>query len=485
VAVDFPGAGFVTEDGYEVRNVFRRNFAAYIGGDPNYALAFNGNHNVEANCPGCDGAGFWFRGVMNTLDKNEAWNSYRGIDLFNQQHMPGQYPGAPGAAPDTAITNHHKILPVAMTGNVVAANVIAGYEFWAVMRFPNVDLIAANNKSYQVMGVQSDGIEHWYRNPRLICQEGSGATGVHASMAYTGSFQIDGGGEIAGCGMGILGGGGVHGLNLTGTVLQNAINIDMLPQTARFENVQHVPLGNHPHQYILLTAGSRVWNGEDPLPRVGISVWVPQRGSRLVVKNWQGTGQDYLLFYRQQLGNNPAWYSGPYQHIFNTPVKGLTMLQSWEQFGLAYGGDVLKESDAVQLDGLVDGYARAGLKVTYSQPRAVVTFPTMREPALGPDGRHPSLSGYVRICAILTGDPNAASSAMMVSVDGEPAHDISGDNATYFDDRVFNTTHVSPGVHTVKVWRTKKDGKDPVPGSEYTGQYFVSPVDASASKATK
>ena len=34
VAVDFPGAGFVTEDGYEVRNVFRRNLAAYIGGDP-------------------------------------------------------------------------------------------------------------------------------------------------------------------------------------------------------------------------------------------------------------------------------------------------------------------------------------------------------------------------------------------------------------------------------------------------------------------
>src|SRR5204862_7043323 len=27
VAVDFPGAGFVTEDGYEVRNVFRNNLA--------------------------------------------------------------------------------------------------------------------------------------------------------------------------------------------------------------------------------------------------------------------------------------------------------------------------------------------------------------------------------------------------------------------------------------------------------------------------
>ena len=194
---------------------------------------------------------------------------------------------------------------------------------------------------------------------------------------------------MAGCG-GISGGGGVKGLNLAGTVLQNITNVDMLPQSARFENVRHVPLASYPHQYILLNhdgnAGGHVWNGTDPLPRVGISTWVPQRGSRLVVKDWQGTGQDYLLFYRQQLGSNPAWYSAAHQHEFNTPVKGLTMLQSWEQFGLSYGGDVLKESEAVELDGLIDGYARAGLSVADGLPRAIVTYPTMREPAVGPNG---------------------------------------------------------------------------------------------------
>ena len=484
VAVDFPGAGFVTEDGYEVRNVFRRNFAAYIGGDPKHSLDFNGRQNVEANCPGCDGAGFWFRGVMNTLDRNEAWNSFRGIDLFNQQHMPGQYSSVPGAMPDTSI-KQHQMLPIAMTGNVVAANVLVGYEFWALLRFPNVDLIAAYNRRFQTIGVISDGIEHWYRNPHVICQVDTAEMGIHASRAYTGSFEIDNGGEIAGCAFGIFGGGGMHGMKVTGTVLQNATNIDSLPPTARFENVRHVPLGNHPHQYILMTAGSQLWNGEDPLPKVGGSMWVPQRGSQLVIKNWQGTGQDYLLFYRRQLGSNPAWYSAPYDHIFNTPVKGLTMLQSWEQFGLSYGGDVLKESEAVQLDGIVDGYARAGLKIPFGPPRAIVTFPTMRDAALGPDGRHPSVSGYVHIDAILTGDPNAASNVMMVSVDGEPAFGLAGENATYSDDRIFNTKHVAPGVHTVKVWRTKKDGKDPVPGSEYTGQYFVAPVDTPPSKATK
>jgi hypothetical protein len=476
VAVDFPGAGFVTEDGYEVRNVFRRNLAAYIGGDPKYALGFQGQNHVNANCPGCEGSGFWFRGVMNTFDRNEAWNSFRGMNLFNQQQVAGRYPGAPGAMPDTAI-NNHLTKPIAMTGNVVAANVLVGYEYWAVRRFQNENLISAYNKSFQVMGVQSDGIDHWYRNPHLICKVGSaGSVGLHASMAYTGSFEIDGGGEIAGCDIGITGGGGVAGLNLTGTVLQNVVNIDMLPQSARFENVQHVPLGDHPHQYVLFNnggnGGSRVWNGTDPLPRVGISTWAHQRGSQLVVKNWQGTGKDYLLFYRQQLGSNPAWYSGAHQHIFNTPVKGLTMLQSWQQFGLAYGGDVLKDSEAIQLDGVVEGYARAGLEVRLGPPRAIVTFPTMREPALGPDERHPSTTGYVKIVAMLTGDPNAASNVMMASVDGEAPHSV-GDGATNSEDRIFNTTHIAPGVHTVKVWRTQKDGKTHLLESDFTAQYFV------------
>jgi hypothetical protein len=485
VAVDFPGAGFVTEDGYEVRNVFRRNFAAYIGGDLNYARGFNGQQHVTANCPGCEGSGFWFRGVMNTLDRNEAWNSFRGINLFNQQQLPGEYASAPGGKPDTA-NNNHQMHPISMTANVAAANVLAGYEFWAIPRFPNDSLTAAYNGSMQAIGVQSDGIDHWYRTPRFVCQVGSRSSiGVHASFAYTSSFQIDGG-QIAGCDYGIYGGGGVKGLNVAGTILQNGVNIEDLAQSAKFENVQHVPLGDRPHQYILMSRDSngenRVWNATDPLPRVASTMWAPQRGSLLVIKNWQGTGKDYLLFYRQQLGSNPAWYSAAHAHVFNTPVKGLTMLQSWEQFGLSYGGDVLKDSDALKLDGVIDGYARAGLAVNFPPPRAIVTFPTMREPALGPDGRHPSISGYVSIYAILTGDPNAASSDMMVSVDGEAPYNVDGSGATRSDGRVFNTRHIAPGTHTIKVWRMKQDGKTLVPASEFTAQYFVSPVDTASSK---
>jgi hypothetical protein len=253
-------------------------------------------------------------------------------------------------------------------------------------------------------------------------------------------------------------------MTISGTVLQNEVNIDSLPRNALFDNVMHVPLRNYPHQYIRFVDRGAVWNGTDPLPDPGTSYWFPQRGSRYVVKNWQGTGKDYLLFYQHSLAGNPAWYSASGQHSFNTPVQGLSMKQSWDRYGLAYGGDVLQESEAVQLDGLVKGLARAGLGVHYGPPRAIVTFPTMRENAV--------VEGdVVRISAILTGDTNTASRTMMVSVDGDRPTAYDKDDT---DDRSFTTTHISPGIHEVKVWRTQKGNpKAAIAESEFTARYCV------------
>ena len=467
IAIDFPGAGFVTEDGYEVRNVFRNNFAAYNLGKPREAQAnlFDTGGNVTRNCPGCEGTGFWLRGVVNTFEGNEAWNNFTsGMNLFNQSQPAGKYPSVPGGEPDSPL-KHFADQPVSMTGNVVAANIANGLEVWGVKRVAYRNLIAAHNTYRQAFAINSDGVELYFQNPKMICSVGMGAIGIHSSLGYVNSFNIDQGGQIAGCAIGISGGGGASGMTLTGTVMQNEVNIDSLPRATRFENVTHVPLANYPHQYILFGNGA-VWNGSGPLPKVGSSLWIPQRGSPMVVKNWQGTGKDYLLFYRQSLGSNPAWYSDPGPHGYNTPVKGLTMQQSWDTYGLSFGGDVLKDSDAVQLDGLVNGLAREGLTVNAGPPRAIVTFPTMRENAVV-DG------DVVRISAILTGDPNAASGVMMLSVDGDRpyAHDRSGT-----DDRSFTTTHIAPGVHEIKVWRTQKAKPTvAIPGSEYASQYCIGP----------
>jgi G8 domain/Viral BACON domain len=464
VAVDFPGAAFVTEDGYEARNIFRRNFAAYNLGRTRDAQGsfFDAAGNVTRNCPGCEGTGFWLRGVMNAFEGNEAWNNFfSGMNLFNQMQPAGQYPSVRGGKPDTSL-KHFEDRPVSMNGNVVAANGITGLELWGVQRFPIQDLVAANNANRQVFAVISDGVHVYLQNPKAICTVGTGAIGIHSSAGYVSSFEISHG-QIAGCATGIGGQGSASGMTVSGTIMQNEVNIDALPRNALFDGVMHVPLANYPVQYIRFDRGA-VWNGTDPLPNPGTSYWFPQRGSRYVVKNWQGTGEDYLLFYRQSLAGNPAWYSAAGQHSFNTPVQGLTMQQSWDTYGLGYGGDVLEESEAVQLDGLVNGLARKGLGVHYGPPRAIVTFPTMREKAV--------VEGdVVRIFGILTGDPSAASPVMMASVDGDrPIAYDKGD----MDDRSFTTTHVSPGTHEVKVWRTQKGNpKAVIPESEFTARYCV------------
>ena len=464
VAVDFPGAGFITEDGYEVRNTFRNNLAAYsLGHNGTLQSGFiDAGVDVIRECPGCEGTGFWLRGVMNTFDGNEAWNNFTsGINVFNQAQPPGRYPSSPGADPDTPL-KHYSDQPMSVTGNVVAANVIDGFEVWGVKRFPYKNLISAHNTYRQVMIVISEAVELHLQNPKLICSVGTGSVGLHSGNGYVTSFAIDQG-QIAGCASGISGGGSGSGINITGTVLQNEVNIDLLTPPLRLENVMHVPLANYPHRYILFGNGV-VWNGTTALPEVGNSWWTKQRGSQFVVKNWQGTGKDYLLFYRQSLGSNPAWYSARWPHSYNTPVQGLTMQQSWDKYGLSFGGDVLRDSDAVELDGLVNGLAREGLGVKFGPPRAVVTFPTLRETAKVE-------GGGVQIFALLTGDPNAASDVMMASVDGDRAFPVQKSGT---DDRSFPTNHASAGLHQVKVWRTQKDHPDkPIAGSEFTSQYCV------------
>lgn len=466
IALDFPGACFVTEDGYEVRNLFAKNLAAY---SLTHAVDHQGNSfdaagNMARNAPGSEGTGFWFHGVMNRFEGNEAWNNFAtGINLFNQSQPVDLYPGVPGGEPDTPL-QHFKDKPFSFIDNVVGANVNNGFELWGITRFPYTNLIAAHTLYRNVFAINSDGIDLYLVNATVIGEEGKNSDGVHSSMGYVSHFEMEGG-QVAGCAVGIDGGGGASLMALTGTVLQNEFNVNMLTRDCRFTNVMHVPLGNRPHQFLGFGDGS-IWNGTDPLPKVGISLWIPDRGSRLVVKNWQGTGKDYLLFYKQSLSKNPAWYSSSFEgvHIYNCPVKGLTMQESWDRFGLSFGGDVLKEEDAIDLDGLVNGLARKSLDMTLGPPRAIVTFPTMREAAI-PEG------GVIRVAALLTGDFNAASDIMWLTVDGNDPYPHVKDGT---DDRLFTTDHLSPGTHTIEVWRSNKDApNEELPGSRYRSQYFL------------
>ena len=61
--------------------MFRGNFAAFVTGN-----GVGSVQNVDKGCPGCESA-YWFRGVNNVIEDNEAWNSQMGFNLFNQRHQ--------------------------------------------------------------------------------------------------------------------------------------------------------------------------------------------------------------------------------------------------------------------------------------------------------------------------------------------------------------------------------------------------------------
>ncbi len=479
VGVDFPGAIFVTEDGYEVRNTFTHNFAAYSMGIPGEALGVHDDADIAANCPGCSGAGWWLRGVKNSFTRNEAWNNFRGIDFFNQSGVAGVYPSGPALPPDTAFapTDAHTMIPIVFDSQVTAANVNGGVEIWATHTFPDRDLISAYNAT-QEEGVLSDGIDHLLIRPTLICKPETGSVGITAGQAYSDNFHVQNGGKIIGCAIGIHGGGGKLGLFIDGPeilTLQNEVNIDQAPSlAARFANVQHVPLGAHPHQFVLFDNVGRfssvVWAADDPLPDAGNSMWLSQTGSPWRIENWQGTGQNYLLLHTQSRAENPAWYSAPDVHSHNVPVAGLTMQQSWDTYGMSWGGDVLKAADAVTLDGVVNAFGRAGFGVSLSTPRAVVTFPTLRQPAVAHGEPNDLL---VNFSALATGDLSTASDAFMLQVDGKPPLNLK-DYVSAFtsSDRSFNASVAGDGLHTVKVWLTQKANPTTLlVGSDSTSQF--------------
>jgi hypothetical protein len=295
VVVDFPGAGIATEDGYEVRNVFRKNFVAYIQSTP---PALDSRQNILINRPGSDGSGYWFRGVMNYFEGNEAWNCYRsGINLFNQDQPAGSYPSVPGAMMDTPF-DRRVALPLSFTGNVVAAN-NGGIEVWGIKRFPYTNLTAAYNWDRQVFAVSSDGIAFELRDSQVVCEEGkggfeqTGGMGIHSGDGYVNTFDVTNT-DVVGCRQGIVSGGSVNGINMTGGVLQNEVDIDRVHSHLLLDGVEFRPLGTLPKRYIEMGTGDgrpgAVWDGVGPLPNIGFPRSTFNRGSDLIVKNNKGFG---------------------------------------------------------------------------------------------------------------------------------------------------------------------------------------------------
>ena len=468
IAVGFVGAGFVTEDGYEVRNVFRRNVAVYSEGNGVNASS-NINPRAGANCPGCEGAGFWFRGLNQTIEANEGWNNHIGLNLFAMHQVTGkQVPSVPGGKADT-ILDPTTALPVSIADNVTIGNLETGHEQWGTRRFPVVRALSAHNGRMQVRAGQSN-IDLWMQASTIVASGGL-TLGISTSEAYVGTLEVEGG-RVVGCEKAFTRGGARNFVRLRNLHLQCRTNIDFsgtgFAGESTYENLTHAPLGSFPKRYIVLGAG-QPWQPGMRLPAVPGRLWHPSRGSRHLVKNWQGTGADYRLYENQQRMSVPAWPAdGSPGTDYYCPEAGMTVGQCWERYGLAYGGGVIPDQEALQLEGFLNGVARAGLTTPLGTPRAVLTTPNMLAPAnVVMGGGRP----FIRMKMLLTGDPALATDAAVVQIDGRSPVRYGWTLGKMEHETSFDCEVVSPGTHTVRTWR--EDAGGIIPGSMLTFQYFV------------
>jgi hypothetical protein len=351
------------------------------------------------------------------------------------------------------------------TNNVTAANTFDGFEYWSVSKFPVVNHITAHNGVLQFFQSTSDSASPYFVNSQFVCFNGT-SDALSSKRSYVAALDVVGG-RIVGCATGIV--EGAVNVHLKDLRLQNVINIDYtnVPHVSSAENVVHVPLPGHPLRFVIFGTPD-VWSGTLPLPRVGGSLFLPARGSRHTITNWQGTGQNFQLFTQQQEASTAAWPStNEWPYIFDCPEPGFTMQQCWDRYGLSIGGEPVARAETVPLDGLVNGLARPGLLPRFGPPRAPVTSPTMALPAkINPGDGHPFIYGY----GMVTGDPSMASSTILVSIDGAPPFQA---GASANDTFQFAIRAISEGLHEIRTWRTDRNQK-PI-GAPAVFHYVVGP----------
>ena len=471
VCLDFAGSCFVTEDGYEVRNTFLKNFAAYTLGNANGSDI--AERNIDRNAPGIEGNGFWWRGPVQTIERNVAINNSVGMNLFNIKQLPGHYPSVPGGMLDT-VFQQRTAVPVAMRNNLTLSNTQIGLEYWGAPKFPNDDHVSSHNAGAQFMGPASNPMDPYFRRP-LFVGVGGRSYCTFTSGGYTGSLQIEGG-RLVGCSIGVRDGGALGYVRLVGVTLQNAIDIDfgpLLPTGLEHRDVIHRELPGFPKTYIVFGKGE-VWSPSPSLPKTAGSRWLAQRGSQFLLTNWQGTGQNYRLLEPQQLEDTACWPSAWGPHQWNSPVAGLTMGQCWDRFGMAFGGETLRAADAIQLEGVIHGLAASGVTPTLGPPRFIVTFPPeFRAADVVRDGDGP----FITFHGVITGSLVGTHQGSQVSIDGGRAFlvDTIGAREDLRQFQVRGAAATAEGRHEIKTWRLNTAGKV-IPSSEMVFHYTVGPV---------
>jgi len=269
VSDSFVGAGFITEDGYEVRNVFERNFAINIPGNGK-----NGKQELDppSNIPGGEGAGFWFHGMQNIFRDNVACNSNIGFQFFYINQVTGQkVPSMPGGPADTLL-DPTTAIPIENARNVGFACNTGGLEVWnSPSAFYINELSAWHSRDQQINMGNGQPANITVKGIHVLAQGGA-AGGLHSNAAYSVKVDVDVG-EVEGCAVAALDAGDLVRLaNLRIVIPPGGTGYNTDSVHARqtiIDNVKFEQIGTGPKKFIVYGAGQEL-DSRNPAPELRV-----------------------------------------------------------------------------------------------------------------------------------------------------------------------------------------------------------------------
>jgi hypothetical protein len=442
IAVGFVGAGFVTEDGPERNNLYRRVVAAYMPGVLD--LTRNGGplgakEALEAHRPFAEGAGFWARGAANTWEDFESWNNNIGFVFMYRRQV---------SSPDFEVRD---AAPAKLVNFLSVGDYFASFETWgAPYALLGEGLHLVNPGSAAVRTGSAEAGNLWLKDLHVLCSDEE-RSGVESAQAYTDRLTIDGG-SIRGCAVGVR---DSDRMVLKDLFLQNVINIDRRTAykgTLRAENVVAQRLRAHSPQHVLL--GVHNWRDGLPLPRSSVvHEWTPTTGARVVLKNWQRSNQDFYVYTTDQLRSKPAYPALEPNRLY-APEEGLTLGETWDRWGIALGGGTISESEAEQVEGVINGVAKKGSDIPLGPPRAVLNAPNRTGPAAIRDG-------WIDFWLTPSGRSDGTNHRVQFRIDDGPTirPNISEAGAEKGSRHRVRAASLVDGIHTVTTWREDLEGK--------------------------
>lgn len=494
VAYDAQGAGFVTEDGTEIGNVFSNNIAIRMQG-----THIDGKNGTETGDYGRGGSGFWFRNAGNIVVNNVAANNtYAGfvIDGYNNSEMlllPA-FRGAEKHQPGQGVSS--TFVPARLFVNNETYG-LSTYGFWAAYTTGNnlIDAGAPSTTIYnlRIWNVTHSGVVAYHTNKlafdkllilgNLAAQDRNheGTRGMDF-QDYENRNLVIRNSRIEGVRYGIMSprnDGSRAGIDLPtvieNTTLKNYINILVSPpEVDKYSNGNVLIVRN-----VKFVINPKLPVGPMPIDTLAPPTNIYMRWSsdattdytqRSIVKVYsynQVAGDDFQVFYREQSSSNimpgtsSTLLSGGSMSTIGAPVSGLTNAQSWVTYNLATAGGLLPAGASASrstINGLVAAIQAdpASLKLVLVTPWANALVPGV-EP--------------LRIRYNIIGNlPGGAS--VFVSLDGGEA--ITGSKS-------LGLYKLSPGPHSLKVYIGDASGR-PWPGTTSIVRSFVmqAPVAAMA-----